>query len=179
MKCLSEIFPIWNHLYFLKKLTLPTKFNSVLPEGLVPKLFLCDKVIINQNPFSSSLEFNPICPADRSSGTFGGENSPNEFLSIFPLNNMGWDQGSNKTRNFLMLWRSLHICWVWNLQLLLSKTSPTEPWYQTQLRVPLNPLPAAPTHLYTGKATLSALWAVPSRNLGMSTRIRGMNASSV
>lgn len=50
----------------LKKVTLPTKLNSVLPAGLVPKLFFCGKITINQNPFSSSLEFNPIFPASRS-----------------------------------------------------------------------------------------------------------------
>lgn len=49
-----------------KKVTLPTKFNSGLPAGLVSELFFCGKITTNQKPFSSLLELNPIFPANRS-----------------------------------------------------------------------------------------------------------------
>lgn len=35
-----------------KKTYIAHQLNSVLPEGLVPKLFFCGRIIINQKPFS-------------------------------------------------------------------------------------------------------------------------------
>lgn len=87
MKCLSEIFPIWKHLYFKKKkkVTLPTKFNSVLPGGLVPKLFFCGKIAINQEIILLLSGVQPHLPCWKELGPekhFGGE-KPDLFIHIF------------------------------------------------------------------------------------------------
>lgn len=68
-----------------KKVTLPTKFNSVLPGGLVPKLFFCGKIAINQEIVLLLSGVQPHLPCWKELGPekhFGGE-KPDLFIHIF------------------------------------------------------------------------------------------------
>lgn len=124
----------------LKKVPLPTKFNSGLPAGLVSELFFCGKITTNQKPFPHCWSSTPssLLTGAGPSGAFGGENL--QFLSVFSTKNstvvlleMGTGQQPNQDSFYSVEVSALLWGRMWKLQPVPSKTSQTEPWYQTNL----------------------------------------------
>lgn len=132
-------------LFFFFKVTLPTKFISVLSEGLVPNLFLCGKNYYKSKPILLISGVQPNLPCWQE---HLGQKTLNFCPYFLKKKNPTWDENGAATNPgflFLMLWRSLHTCGGFGT---CSFSSPKHLNQNLGTKLmPLNPLPATLTDL--------------------------------
>lgn len=180
MKCLSEIFPIWNHLYFLKKTYITHQIQFSFARRVGSQTLFMWQSYYKSKPILLISGVQPNLPCWQELRNIWGRKLSQWIFIRISSEQHGMGPGEQQNQEFFdAVEVSAHLLGVEPAASPLQNIS-------NRTLVP-NPAPCAPksppcsshSPLHRYSHTLFALWAVPSRNLGMSSRIRGMNASSV